>query len=215
MSATKIGKIIAEQSNALMDQRERIRKIYDPNNMAARSSSSNIKVTDEFPSINSKNMKNGVSGMNPSFTNDSRHISQRYNNPNRKTADSMPRSEDKSKPEGNMIYSDVKSKEIEGATELNRREPIGVEELIRAKRNDGASHSLLGNLSGTENRIAGVTSKENSTVSIKSKKTNFHNGYEQSLSNVIKYDTTAVISEEYSNFEDPFTQMYTNSILSG
>ena len=31
----------------------------------------------------------------------------------------------------------------------------------------------------------------------------------------IKYDTTAVISEEYSNFEDPFTQMYTNSILSG
>lgn len=54
MSSSKIGKIINEQTTALMKQRERIKRIYEPDQSAIMASSSNIKVTDEFPSITSK-----------------------------------------------------------------------------------------------------------------------------------------------------------------
>lgn len=80
------------------------------------------------------------------------------------------------------------------STDVSRREDS--DDKNRMARNEATSHSLLGNLSGNQHKLKKQLTKENSTVPI-------------------KYDTTAVISEEYSNFEDPFTQMYTNSILSG
>lgn len=115
----------------------------------------------------------------------------------------------------NLNRSDLMHRVPEGlmSTDVGRRENMGIDEFARIQRNEATSHSLLGNLSGTDHK-KGRGFKENSTVSINLKKHNLNNGYEQSLSNMIKYDTTAVISEEYSNFEDPFTQMYTNSILS-
>ena len=75
MSSSKIDKIISEQSKILNDQRERIRKIYDPKNLGSRLSSSNIRVTDEFPII-SKNIEVGI---NNSFTGDLRNSGQWYN----------------------------------------------------------------------------------------------------------------------------------------
>lgn len=117
----------------------------------------------------------------------------------------------------NMNNSEVLHKVPEGllSTDVGRRENMGVEEFTRGPRNEATSHSLLGHLSGTDHKIKGRTTKDNATMSINTKKYNMPHGYEQSLSNMIKYDTTAVISEEYSNYDDPFTHLYTNSILSG
>ncbi|CAI2369572.1 unnamed protein product [Moneuplotes crassus] len=81
------------------------------------------------------------------------------------------------------------------STEVGKRKERGAEDFSRGKK-EATSHSLLGNIHPNEHRLKKQLLKDNSTVPI-------------------KYDTTAVISEEYSNFDDPFTQMYTNSILSG
>lgn len=58
MSSSKLSKILSEQANIMFDQKERIKKIYEPINTALKPSSSNIKVSDEFPSIKSKHMPN-------------------------------------------------------------------------------------------------------------------------------------------------------------
>lgn len=162
-----------------------------------------------------------LNAVNQILTTDNRNKNQRYtqlgshNQPN----DSIHKTGEwkMNETQENMANSEILQKVSEGllSTDVGRRENIGVEEFTRLPRNEATSHSLLGNLSGTDHKIKGRLSKENSTVSINLKKQVLPHGYEQSLSNMIKYDTTAVISEEYSNYEDPFTQMYTNSILSG
>lgn len=75
MSSSKIGKIISDQTNALMKQKDRIQRIYEPGKSAVLASSSNIKVTDEFPSINHKK---ALIAASQAVAND-RNSGQRYN----------------------------------------------------------------------------------------------------------------------------------------
>ncbi|CAI2367643.1 unnamed protein product [Moneuplotes crassus] len=183
MSSSKLGKIISEQTNNLLEQKERIQQIYDPGNVILKSTASNIKVADEFPSIKNKNLNSASKVIiNP-------------DNRGKKMREIMYNS-------GEWSNKQKKDTEILGkipqglmSTEVGRRENLAAEDFSRAK-NEATSHSLLGNMHPNEHRLKKQLLKDNSTVPI-------------------KYDTTAVISEEYSNFEDPFTQMYTNSILSG
>lgn len=110
MSATKIGKIVVEQNQALVDQREKIRKIYDPKNFGARSSSNNIRVTDEFPVIN-KNMDIGV---NSSFTGDMRNTGQRYNLGDRMSNTTNKTGEwNKQTSKTDLVYADSKNIQID------------------------------------------------------------------------------------------------------
>lgn len=194
MSSSKLGKIINDQTNHLLEQKQRIKQIYNPSNELLMSSASNIKVTDEFPSIKSKNLTSANKAVK-----DDRNKSKRYSQLQNRTNDSGHNTEEW---KGNQTHdqlsnSDIMHKVPEGlmSTDVGRRENIGVEDFARIDRNNVNSHSLLGNLSGAQHKLKKKLSKDNSTVPI-------------------KYDTTAVISEEFSNFEDPFTQMYTNSILS-
>ena len=110
MSATKIGKIVEQQSQIFVDQREKIRKIYDPKNIGARSSSNNIRVTDEFPVIN-KNMDIGV---NSSFTGDMRNSGQRYNLGDRMSHTTNKTGDwNKQGSKTNLVYADTKNVPIE------------------------------------------------------------------------------------------------------
>ena len=111
MSATKIGKIISEQNQILIDQRERIRKIYDPKNLGTRSGSNNIRVTDEFPNI-SKNLETGV---NSSFTSDKRNSGQRYNLGEKMSYTSNKTGEwSKQISKANLAYAETKNTDVEG-----------------------------------------------------------------------------------------------------
>jgi hypothetical protein len=195
MSSSKLGKIISEQTNNLLEQKHRIKHIYNSSNGILIASASNIKVTDEFPTIKNKN---------PNYANkalkDDSNTSKRYSQMQHRTNDSGHNTEEW---KGNQTHdqlsnSDIMHKIPEGlmSTDVGRREDVEVDDFRRIARNESASHSLLGNLSGNQHKLKKKLSNDNSTAPI-------------------KYNTTAVISEEYSNFEDPFTQMYTNSILSG
>lgn len=222
MSASKLGKIVngkQAKNSVASNQRERIKKIYNPGNqLVAKHSSNNIMVSDEFPFIQKNNPKSGV---NSSLSGDNRTKNMRYGKTHYDPKSSHSINKTGEWKVGKYKEYQLNSEMIKNAnamlpdSEEIRREGGGVDDYVRVQRNEGNSQSLLGNLSGGPNKnMIGTSSRENSTVSIRSKKNTHHPGYEQSLSNMIKYDTTAVISEEYSNYEDPFTQMYTNSILS-
>ena len=196
MSSSKLGKMISEQTNNLLEQKERIKQIYDPRNVMLKPESNNIKVTDEFPSIKNKNLKieNKVI-----LNNEARGLNMRYSQlQSNISRDKVGNSGEWKGKKNAILNSEGMGKVPSGliSTEVGRREHLGAEDFSRIQRNEATSHSLLGNLSGNEHKLKEQLLKENSTVPI-------------------KYDTTAVISEEYSNFDDPFTQMYTNSILSG
>ena len=211
MSATKIGKIIAEQSKLLLDQRDKIRKIYNPNNLGIRSSSNNIRANDQFPSIKNKNLEKAI---NSSFTGDT--LGQRSNNLGEKLSYSSNRSKEWKKrgSKANLAYSDSKKIENEVNNHTGIRKQAEVSDLIRTNWNDINSLSFVGNMGGTDWGMIERAAKENATMSIKAKKQMYPQWYEQSLSNNKKYDTTVVMSEKLSGLEMPFTQMYTYSILS-
>lgn len=193
----------------IMDQRERIRKIYNPTNLGLKSCSSNIMVSDEFPSIKNKNGKNG---MNSSFNSGSR-LKSRHSS-NMKESHSKEFINNTGEWKVNQ-YSDQVinplSEGLLGNTNGKREAPICAEETSKIPRNDVASHSLIGNLSGKGKLITGASSQDVSTVSINTKKNNLQNGYEQSITNMIKYDTTAVISEEFYSNDDRLTHMLMNN----
>ena len=84
-----------------------------------------------------------------------------------------------------------------------------------SKRKESISNSIVNRKGDIDSKAKGLVSKENATVSIKAMKNNNPNWNEQSLSNFMKYDTTVVMSEKWTNFDDPFTQLYTTSIISG
>lgn len=212
MSSSKIGKIIADQSSAMFEQKDRIKKIYEPNSTGLQNREYNIQ--EEFPSINNKHLQKHVDLVN-----------QKSKNPrgaqgsHKKIIEQMNKTEERiiNDTSDSMINPSLLKRVTEGllSTETGRRENIGVEEFIHNNRKDATSHSLLGNLEETDYKVRRDSSKDNSTFSINAKKQNMMNGYDPSLSNLIKYDTTAVISEERSNLDDPFTQMFSNTILSG
>jgi hypothetical protein len=195
MSSSKLGKIISEQTNNLLEQKHRIKQIYSTGNGILIASAGNIKVTDEFPSI-----KNKIPNHAHKALKDDSNTSKRYSQMQHRTNDSAHNTEEWKGNQTNdqLSNSDIMHKIPEGlmSTDVGRREDVEVDDFRRIARNESTSHSLLGNLSGNQHKLKKKLSNDNSTVPI-------------------KYNTTAVISEEYSNFEDPFTQMYTNSILSG
>lgn len=211
MSATKIGKIIAEQSKMLLNQRDKIKKIYNPNNAGIRSSSNNLRASNEFPLINNKNVEKAI---NSSFNGE--HFGQRSNNLGDKLSYTSSRDGKKRDSRTNLVYSDTKNvtSEALNTNDSNLRKQFGVSELIRTNWNDANSLSLLGNISGVDLRMIEKAAKENATMSIKSKKQKHCQYYEQSLSNNMKYDTTVAMSEKYPNIEAQHAQMYTYSILS-
>jgi hypothetical protein len=212
MSSSRLGKIIADQSNAIFEQKERIKKIYEPNSTGLQNRE--YRIPEEFPSINNKHLQKAVDLAN-----------QKIKNPrgaqgsHKKIIEQMNKTEERiiSDTSDSMINPNLLKRVTEGllSTEIGRRENIGVEEFIHNPRKDATSHSLLGNLEETDYKVRRDSSKDNSTFSINAKKHNMMNGYDPSLSNLIKYDTTAVISEERSNLDDPFTQMFSNTILTG
>jgi hypothetical protein len=217
MSATKLNKIVNGKNSKhqlIIDQRDRIRKIYNPTNLALKSSSSNIMVSDEFPSIKSKNSK---TGMSTSFNagsrlNKSRHSTQIKESNTNDFINST------GEWKANQYIDNVGNPLLaEGGMvrDANQGDIMGHDDMAKLPRNDIASHSLIGNLSGKGKLVTGASSQDISTVSINAKKNGFPNGYEQSLSNMIKYDTTAVISEEFSNNEDHMTHLMMQSILQG
>jgi len=75
MSSSRLGKIINEQTSHLLEQKERIKEIYDPNNVILKSGSNNIKVTDEFPLIKNKNLN---SASKVALNTEGRGINMRY-----------------------------------------------------------------------------------------------------------------------------------------
>ena len=194
LSSSKLGKIINEQTNNLMEQKERIKQIYDPGNVILKSTTNNIKVADEFPSIKNKN-PNSASKVVLNSSNNNLRYSQLQKMP-KQLMHNSGEWKGKNKHENSATELLIKAPQGLMSTDAGRRENMVAEEFARAARNDQSSHSILGNLSGNQHKLKKQLTKENSTVPI-------------------KYDTTAVISEEYSNFDDPFTQMYSNSILSG
>jgi hypothetical protein len=200
MSSSKLGKMITDQNNVIMDQKQRIQKIYEPNRTGMKSSSSNIKVADEFPSINGNSVKKS------NHLDD--HINKRFGqNGHGKIEDHLNKTEERiiNDTSDGMINPGTLKMVAEGlmSTEVGRRENAGTDEFGRYAVKDTASHSLLSNMKEMDYKGRRDSSKDNSTFSINTKK-----------QNLAKYDTTAVISEERSNFGDPFTQMYTNTILS-
>ena len=211
MSATKIGKIIAEQSKLLLNQRDKIKKIYNPNNLGIRSSSNNIRASNEFPLINNKNVEKAI---NSSFNGE--HFGQRTNNFGDKLSYSSSKEGKKRDSRTNLIYSDSKNinSEALNTNDSNIRKQLGVSEMIRTNWNEANSLSILGNISGVDLRAIEKAAKENATMSIKAKKQKYYQHYEQSLSNKMKYETTVAMSEKYPNLEGQHPQMYTYSILS-
>ncbi len=194
MSSTKLGKIISEQTSNILEQKERIQQIYDPGNVILKSTASNIKVADEFPSIKNKNLNSASKViLNAENRGKKMRYSQLQSNISREIMHNSGEWSNKQKNENSEILGKIPQGLM--STDVGRRENLGEEDFSGAK-NGATSHSLLGNIHPNQHRLKKQLLKDNSTVPI-------------------KYDTTAVISEEYSNFEDPFTQMYTNSILSG
>jgi hypothetical protein len=192
MSSSKLGKIINEQTSNLLDQKERIQQIYDPSNLILKQSSNNIKISDEFPQIKNKNRTQNKIILNSENRSKNRY-SQLQNNLSREILHNSGEWSNKQKKDNSEILARVPEGLM--STEVGRRENLDPEHLSRGKH-EPSSQSLLGNIRMNQHRLKKQLVKDNSTMPI-------------------KYDTTAVISEEYSNFEDPFTQMYTNSILSG
>ena len=73
------------------------------------------------------------------------------------TNDSFTTGPDKkySKAKDQLNHSEIIQRVPEGlmSTEVGRRENARVEDFARLPRNDATSHSLLGNLSGTEQKL--------------------------------------------------------------